>query len=60
MLINAALAAEKMYFRRRSNINYLLRHGDGGIYMTPRTAPGKEKTPVDHNSASLCNLIRKV
>jgi hypothetical protein len=38
-----------MNFRRRLDINYLLRNSDGGIYMTTSPAAGKEKTSFDHN-----------
>jgi hypothetical protein len=49
MLIDAARAAEKMNFRRRLDINYLLRNSDGRIYMPPCPSAGKEKTSFDHN-----------
>jgi hypothetical protein len=49
MLIDAARAAEKMYFRRRLDFDYLLRHGDSRIYMPTGPPAGKEKTSIDHN-----------
>jgi hypothetical protein len=38
-----------MYFGGRFDFGYLLRDGDGGIYMSPRSPTGKEKTSIDHN-----------
>jgi hypothetical protein len=46
--VDAAVAAEEMYFRSRLKFYNLLTHSDSRIDMTACSSAGKEKTSIAH------------